>query len=289
MATQADPELRAEVDCMILDYLACLAIERTLSAAEDSTRGSAQGDEVNWMVEPVQAFKSAMTTAYPETLLPRDLEIKIQILSIAHHFWNYPDHTAKSSCPQESNPSASSHPTTGTNDRPPRPHLASIGIDFVEMCSVAVSKVSHTRWFDLGGRFMLQARMEEHREGHVRTAAIPWFYAWMPNSPDLREKWTVVRDRYAAELPQSPSSSLSSSSMASFQEKANPMGNGTEEAWRQAQDKFPFVEFKRMVIMFLVELMMTLDQPILLQLECGKLGHLTVAETSQLMERIGIR
>lgn len=54
MATQADPELRAEVDFMILDYLACLAIERTLSAAEDSTRGSAQGDEVNWMVEPVQ-------------------------------------------------------------------------------------------------------------------------------------------------------------------------------------------------------------------------------------------
>lgn len=54
MAAQPDPDLRSDVDFMILDYLACLAIERTLAAAEGPSPNPALEDEVNWMVEPVK-------------------------------------------------------------------------------------------------------------------------------------------------------------------------------------------------------------------------------------------
>lgn len=54
MAAQPDPDLRADVDFMVLDYLACLAIERALAAAEVPSPNTGLEDEVNWMVEPVK-------------------------------------------------------------------------------------------------------------------------------------------------------------------------------------------------------------------------------------------
>lgn len=54
MAAQADPELRTDVDFMILDYLVCLAVERIIAAAEAPSSNPALEEEVNWMVEPVR-------------------------------------------------------------------------------------------------------------------------------------------------------------------------------------------------------------------------------------------
>jgi hypothetical protein len=54
MAAQPDPDLRADVDFMVLDYLACLAIEKALAAAEAPSPNPVLEDEVNWMVEPVK-------------------------------------------------------------------------------------------------------------------------------------------------------------------------------------------------------------------------------------------
>ena len=56
MAAQPDPDLRGDVDFMILDYLACLAIERTIAAADVPNPTPALEDEVNWMVEPVKGL-----------------------------------------------------------------------------------------------------------------------------------------------------------------------------------------------------------------------------------------
>lgn len=56
MAATPDPDLRSDVDFMILDYLACLAIERTIAAADAPNPNSALEDEVNWMVEPVKGL-----------------------------------------------------------------------------------------------------------------------------------------------------------------------------------------------------------------------------------------
>lgn len=48
-SAKADPELQDDVNCMILDYLACLAIEQTLTAAVDQDPDKAE--EADWLVQ----------------------------------------------------------------------------------------------------------------------------------------------------------------------------------------------------------------------------------------------
>ncbi len=195
-----------------------------------------------------------MATAQPETPLPLDLDIKLRILAVAYQLWNYSLRTATPPTP----PTPDDH----------NPRLASIGIEFMDMCAVAVSKVSETRWFDTGARFMTQAVLEEQRDGAARPEALDRFYAWKPSGPERNLKWSSSLERYAAELPDSV---------------------GVHAAWETLQQRYPFAEFKAIVVAFLFELMTTLDAPVLIQLEQGKLGSLTTAETQQLKERVGIR
>lgn len=192
-----------------------------------------------------------MAKAQPETPLPVDLDIKLRILTVAYQLWNY---TLRPATPP-----------------PPDDHslrLESIGIEFMDMCAVAVSKVSETRWFDTGARFMTQAVLEEQRDGTARPEALDRFYAWKPSGLERNLKWSNALKRYAAELPDSV---------------------GVPAAWETLQQRYPFAEFKAIVVAFLFELMTTLDPPVLIQLEQGKLGSLTTAETRQLKERVGIR
>lgn len=192
-----------------------------------------------------------MGTTQPETPLPLDLDIKLQILAIAYQLWNYPH-----------------PPTTARAAGDHNPRLIRIGIEFMDMCMVAVSKVSETRWFDTGARFMTQAVLEEHHEGNMHPEALDRFYAWKPSGPERSSKWSSVLEHYAEELP-------------------DPAG--APAAWETLRQKYPFAELKAIVVAFLLELMTTLDPPILIQLEQGKLGSLTTAETQQLKERVGIR
>jgi len=46
---RVDPELQADVDCLILDYLVCLAIEQTFSAAETPLDEN-KAEEADWLV-----------------------------------------------------------------------------------------------------------------------------------------------------------------------------------------------------------------------------------------------
>ncbi|KAJ5152849.1 uncharacterized protein N7482_009327 [Penicillium canariense] len=230
MATKANPDLRADVDFMILDYLA-----------------PALEEEVNWMVEPVRAFRATLATALPDTPLPLDLDIKLRVLSVAHQLWQYV-------------------PTTQTTRVDGPLGLSSLGIEFLDLCLAAVSKVSETRWFDTGARFMMQAVMEEQREGNTHPEALSRFYAWSPPGPDRDSKWSNVRERYAGELL----------NLADVRPACDAL-----------YQRYPFAEFKAMVVTFLFELMTTLDPPILVQLERGKLGNLSQAETQRLKERDG--
>jgi hypothetical protein len=56
MATKEDDfDVPAEVNFLMLDYLICLAIERTLDAAKVLNPSPALQDEVNWTVDPVKS------------------------------------------------------------------------------------------------------------------------------------------------------------------------------------------------------------------------------------------
>lgn len=197
------------------------------------------------------AFRAVMSTSQPETPLPLDLDIKLRILTVTYQLWNYTLRPATAPTPDDHNL-----------------RLASIGIEFMDMCAVAVSKVSETRWFDTGAQFMTQAVLAEQRDGTARPEALDRFYAWKPSGLEQNLKWSSVLEHFAAELPDSV---------------------GLHAAWETLQQRYPFAEFKATVLAFLFELMTTLDQPVLIQLEQGKLGSLTTAETQQLKERAGIR
>lgn len=54
--TEADPDVKEDVDMMILDYLACIAINQTLSVAgmTDEYRAPNESEEVDWLVDAVR-------------------------------------------------------------------------------------------------------------------------------------------------------------------------------------------------------------------------------------------
>lgn len=53
---EADPDVKADVDMMILDYLACIAISQTLSVAgmTDESRAPNESEEVDWLIDAVR-------------------------------------------------------------------------------------------------------------------------------------------------------------------------------------------------------------------------------------------
>lgn len=54
------PETHVDVDFMILDYLACLAIDSTLVAIGRQTQGRAiEADELNWQIDSLQGKSTA--------------------------------------------------------------------------------------------------------------------------------------------------------------------------------------------------------------------------------------
>ncbi|KAJ5594550.1 uncharacterized protein N7459_000758 [Penicillium hispanicum] len=245
-AREANPDTQADVDLMILDYLACLAIDQTLYAVRNQDQAPVEDPE--WMVDSIGAFHLTLTRAHGEIILPHDLEIKLRVLAVGnqlrHHAIAWSDVFHQGG-----------------------PRLSRIGLEFMDLCSTAAHKVSETRWFDTGAQFLVQAVLEEQREANMPSEELPRFCSWAPGEPAKNSRWMDVRQRYIDELP-------------------DP---GQPITARQVAQKFPFPEFRATVTDFLIDLMITLDPPILIQLEQGQLGDLTRDETRQLKARVGLR
>ncbi|KAF3403807.1 hypothetical protein F1880_010244 [Penicillium rolfsii] len=247
-AARANFDVRADVDFMILDYLVCFALHMILVAAGTSNFSCELEDEVKGATCLVETFQALLRRKHPEQPIPSELDVKLRIFALARDLWNYP-------YPQITTAAA-------TNSAPA---LERMGLDFLKMCQVAAHRVSETRWFDVGGRFMVQSALQEVRQGVP--VSLRQFSAWTPDTPERRSKWWDVCESYKAEVP-------------------DDLGDCT--AWETLNQRYPFAHFKAIVVEFLSELMTTLDAPVLLQLERGKLDGWTVEETHQLMTDAGI-
>lgn len=137
----------------------------------------------------------------------------------------------------------------------------------MDLCATAISKVSETRWFDIGAQFLMQASLEELHEQNSFSDMQNTLSTWNPPDPTQIPRWIGVRQRYVRELPE-------------FGDISTVRGLLAE--------KFPFEEFRTSTFIFLFDLMTTLDPPLLVQLERGQLGQLSRAETQLLKERIGM-
>lgn len=201
-----------------------------------------------FVLTPPSAFQTLVGTAHSDTPLPQDVDVKLRILRVADALRVY-----------------TSIPTYPSPERSPR--LSSIGLEFMDLCTTAISKVSKSRWFDIGAQFTIQAALEEHQGGNSPSDMLYKLSTWTPSDQTLNSRWTGIRQRYVSELPEPEEISAVRDSLV---------------------EKFPFADFRASALVFLFDLMATLDPPLLIQLERGQLGQLSRDETQRFKERIGM-
>lgn len=138
----------------------------------------------------------------------------------------------------------------------------------MNLCLSALSKThpAESRWMGISAEFLGLAIRE-----HARTNPDPDLSAtadpddisslknWSSSNEGMDERWNLTWRGYIAR----------SSSTAG--------GAGPDAG-----------DVKKMAVSFIQDLMTTLDPPILLQLEGGKLGDLSFEETSDLLRRVGL-
>ncbi|KAJ5667932.1 uncharacterized protein N7477_006502 [Penicillium maclennaniae] len=258
---EANLQTKAEVDRMILDYLACIAINQTLSIAESANERANvnESEEADWLIDAVKGLiastaltsEVAFQSLLPEKSFDADLNIKLRILAVAHQIRHYM-------------PAQEHHPHKDWSS------ISAIGIEFMELCALAVHKVSETRWFETGAQFIAQAVIEEKYGGGTPTPSesLSKLCTWAPNDPERNPKWIKILQRWTNELPKHGEVPLTRSYI---------------------DQKFPFEVFRSSVLVFLLDLSSTLDAPLLIELERGQVGNLTRDETQRLRERIGLR
>ncbi|KAJ5937476.1 hypothetical protein N7454_004776 [Penicillium verhagenii] len=241
-------DTQVEVDFMILDYLTCLAIESILVAIGRRTQGQdIEEDALNWQVDSLKGFRSLLASRHIEVPLPQDLTIKLHLLTVADQLRHYT--------------------TEGDSHRASHARLPTIGMAFMDLCLTATEKVSETRWFDTGARFIVQALLENQHEGNQFPEDLSKLCSWAPSQLAQSSKWLSIRQRYDGEI------------------------SDIRDPYRAklVAQKYPFMEFKAIVMNFLRDLMTTLDAPMLLQLERGQLIGLSPEETQLLKARVGLR
>lgn len=241
--------------------------------------------------------------AHAQTRLPQDIAIKLQLLSFANRFFcRYTQSEAPFTLPTRvvrgsqkdtaGTPSAiDEHPAppTGLDGNyhsmilqlkiPPLANtctrkelipLSDIVPDLIALCTLAVAKISGTRWLDLVARFMLQASLEAYLVfGSMSPELFDEHFAWIPMEPNWALEWAREGTKYMKYLKPQTGVSLNSH-----------LENISKD--------FSIFQLEGMIIDFLVDLMAMLEPPVLIQLERGKLDGFSHAETLMLKDQVGL-
>ncbi|KAI9928079.1 hypothetical protein MW887_002931 [Aspergillus wentii] len=118
----------------------------------------------------------------------------------------------------------------------------------------------------------MHAMIEEYQaSGDISTLKpLNEYIAWTATNFDQAQKWSKECAKYIKYLRPLPGTLLQDHLQVV---SANMSGS----------------RFAETVVDFLTDLMRTLEPPVLIQLERGKLGGLSRAETQQLKERVGLQ
>ncbi|KAJ5306647.1 hypothetical protein PENANT_c003G09149 [Penicillium antarcticum] len=169
------PNIRAEVDLMILDYLVCLAVSRLLAVVGNSHMFS----DVEWLVQSVETFHSIIEGHQLEYALPSDLDLKLQIFHIVNSYCRY---TPPSDCRHLLNFTPLSH----------------IAVEFMQFCYASIEHVSRTRWFDLGAHIMAHAILEEKDRFPEPLRRL---CSWTTDDDELNAYWEVSCGMFLEHIP----------------------------------------------------------------------------------------
>ncbi|PWY66168.1 hypothetical protein BO83DRAFT_391705 [Aspergillus eucalypticola CBS 122712] len=281
----ADPDTQAEVDLMILDYLLCMAIDQVL----DSGNGKVE-DDTSWSLDTINTIKTALL---PSDTLPKDMQIKTQILELAQLFSDgngktEPSRGLATELSQEDQRRSPITRSGRSTPQPYQPHKSDkvpahdtrvVAFDrsynalvrFVTLCGTVRDNLPDGH-ADIAANLITQAALNEYHTAGVKA---PGRYRECTErvTACLRE----ALDPYAEQVSLAYLSTLLPSiDLAS----AESEGSGRKSPRGDT--------ITRSVHRFLTDLMKTLDPPILIQLERGKLGGLSREETQQLKDRIGL-
>lgn len=145
-----------------------------------------------------------------------------------------------------------------------RPPLSPTGVMFLRLCSVVSHKIPETELFYVVARLIMQAIIEDQRDGRQPSRDLTEICSWSPREPAQESKWDTVREQCFEELNQ-------------------------RDSTHSLVEQYPLLEFVMVIALFLRNLMTTLEPPVLIQLERGKLGDLSREDTQDLKNLVGLR
>ncbi|RMJ23431.1 hypothetical protein PHISP_05711 [Aspergillus sp. HF37] len=311
----ADPDTQTDVNLLILDYLLCLAIEAVLSKRISEREGHQSQRDAGWLVNSVNIINSILPQHQTQSL-PPDLSTKLQLLAFACHFLLRYTHNTLDERPgnllslRQPEPEFAgthglhieSHTWTQTsrikslsnslanydpdiedkrykstlndleinpNTAQPRKHLLPLSLlvpEFIALCTTASAAVPlpESSWFDIAVQLTALAFVEDIAVfgGAQFEEVYSRCLSWAPRDPDKARVWEQSREYYRSEF-------------------VSPFVSKNVVA-------LPIFRLEGDVIDFLFDIMKSLEPPVLIQLERGKLGDLSRAETQALKDRIGL-
>lgn len=221
------------------------------------------------------AFRSILPT---DCALPQDLRIKLQLLDLANLIISsymqlilYTQSEFKNSAATNGQSQHHLHSTPHLNNTSANAHLSNIIPKFMDLCTMAKEKVSVARWVDITAQFLMQAAAEEyHRYGNGSLETFNKCLSWEPKDNSQALAWKQASAKYVDCLKTQRRTLLD----------VHLETTSSEKSLRRLEST---------VVDFLLDLMRTLDPPVLVQLERGQLGGLSRAETEQLKNQVGLR
>ncbi|PWY65032.1 hypothetical protein BO70DRAFT_366831 [Aspergillus heteromorphus CBS 117.55] len=280
----ADPDTRAEVDLMILDYIVCTTIELALYHGKEKSEGRHPSNRsLSWQFNTTNSTRTVLLHPDP---LPRDMNIKIQVLEFAQLFFKNlvfadQEHAPSIEVLQDGmcTDYVNENTVTENQTRPSRTKLPSgedrlrtrnaypcfhTLVELITLCSLADKK--------------LPGDIIEH---FVALAA--WdVYRLEDRSPN---GYKIFMSHASERLHGTPYARFVQEYLSNFQPPIDPPpGTRTGTPPQELLQN----KLQRSVFDFLACLMKTLDSPVLIQLERGKLVGLSREETEQLKGRVGL-
>lgn len=194
-----------------------------------------------------------------------DLQVKLHLLHVAHILHQY------------------------NRDGPRNPEypIAEIALEFMKLCHSTSTKVSKSRWIDVTVQFMRQSRFDAQENALMDPSSESFRF---PSFGDFGEERIPFYELvlWIDEHLDEEFSSIGFDEIP-YDVQTSPGRKSAFHAAQEGREKYPLNQFKETVMLFLLDLMTTLDQPVLMQLERGKLGNLSRMETELLLQRVGIR
>lgn len=257
---RADPDTQHEVDLLIFDYLLCTSIYGLIYASRLETQQQPDEHDLNWHADTVHTLKSALQLS---GFFSDDILVKVQLLEFAKVFRSYPG--ACLALQPHGSQLATGNACLEAKSTP----LPELAVAFISLCRTVGTKLSGARWTDTAALFFMQAAVEEYRTSES-SDGLSKRIAWAEEILGQAANTNPASRRYMSHL-------------------RPPVGTPLNIHLDTVSAKFPLPQFRSAVLDVLLDIMKVLESPVLIQLERGKLGGLSRAETRQLKDRVGLK